>query len=241
MSPQPQRSEARTAPAGRQRGVVLFIALIVMVAMSLAAVALIRSVDTSTQVIANLAFRQASVVLASWAIENSSSALFAQYGGPRIGDITKDDVAENYYEVHNLSGAHGCAGNSADGIHWDDQNGVPCPLQNQNNGAGLTAGWPAATDASGNKVSYVIERMCNPDPTLTNPQRPDGSDPTKPLDSTQLGWCDVIAPKGGGCHEINGQCVFDFPPMAYYRVTVRVDGPKNTVSFVQTMLRTPGL
>ena len=238
MDSRPQRSGARAAPAGRQRGVVLFIALIVMVAMSLAAVALIRSVDTSTQVIANLAFRQASIVLANWAIENASSALFAQYGGPRIADITTDLPAENYYGVHNLKGAHGCGGNSADGIHWDDQNGVPCPLQNKNNGAGLLAGFPP--DLSGNKVSYVVERMCNPDPTLTNPQRPDGTDPNKPKDSTQLGWCDVISPKGGGCHEINGQCVFDFPPMAYFRVTVRVDGPKNTVSFVQTMLRPPG-
>ena len=230
----------RAAPIAKQRGVVLFIALIVMVAMSLAAVALIRAVDTGTQVIANLALRQASIVLAHWAVENASSALFAQYGGPRITDITNDNLAENYYEVHNLNGAHGCVGNSADGIHWDDQNGVPCPLQNRNSlgTAGLGAAFPG--DNSGNQVHYVVERMCNPDPTLTNPQRPDGTDPNKPKDSTQLGWCDVIAPKGGGCHEINGQCIFDFPPMAYYRVTVRVDGPKNTVSFVQTMLRPPG-
>jgi hypothetical protein len=219
--------------------VVLFIALIVMVAMSLAAVALIRSVDTSTQVIANLAFRQASITLANWAIEKASSGLFAQYGGPRINDITKDLLAENYYAVHSLSGAHGCVGNSVDGIHWDDASGVPCPLQNKTSLAAAGLG-QTFTDASLNKVYYVVERMCNPDPTLTNPQRPDGSDPNKPKDSTQLGWCDVIAPKGGGCHEINGQCVFDFPPMAYYRITVRVDGPKNTVSFVQTMVRPPG-
>ena len=39
----------------RQRGVVLFIALIVMVAMSLAAIALMRSVDTTTAVIGSWA------------------------------------------------------------------------------------------------------------------------------------------------------------------------------------------
>jgi type IV pilus assembly protein PilX len=218
----------RSAPPARQRGVVLFIALIVMVAMSLAAVALIRSVDTGTQVIANLAFRQASIVLANWAVERAAKGLFAQYGGPSIPDITVDDLAENYYATHNQA--------------WDDPSGVPGPLQTKNavatSGLGLQFNDVAR---SGNTVTYVVERMCNPDPALTAPQRPDGIHPPGiPKDATNIGWCDVIAPKGGGCHEINGQCVFDFPPMAYYRVTVRVDGPKNTVSFVQTMLRPPG-
>src|SRR5207302_1311973 len=61
----------------RQRGVVLFVALIIMVAMSLAAVALIRSVDTTSAVIGNLAFRQASVLPANMAVENAAAALFS--------------------------------------------------------------------------------------------------------------------------------------------------------------------
>src|SRR5476651_1743452 len=52
--PQP---ELRHGPA-KQRGVVLFFTLIALVVMSLAAVALIRSVDTSTMIAGNLAFRQ---------------------------------------------------------------------------------------------------------------------------------------------------------------------------------------
>ena len=59
-----------------QRGVVLFIALIVMVVMSLAAVALMRSVDTTTAVIGNLAFRQASILPANYAIEDAAAGLF---------------------------------------------------------------------------------------------------------------------------------------------------------------------
>ena len=45
----------------RQHGVVLFVALIAMVVMSLAGVALIRSVDTTGSVAGNLAFREASI------------------------------------------------------------------------------------------------------------------------------------------------------------------------------------
>ena len=48
----------------RERGLVLFIALIVLVAMSLAGVALMRSVDTGTVVAGNMAFKQAAIMVA---------------------------------------------------------------------------------------------------------------------------------------------------------------------------------
>src|SRR5438876_4723947 len=69
----------RRAPMriSRQRGVVLFIALIVMVAMSLAAIALMRSVDTTSAVIGNLAFRQASILPSNFAIEDAAAGLFS--------------------------------------------------------------------------------------------------------------------------------------------------------------------
>ena len=51
---------ASSAVPCRQRGVVLFVALIAMVVMSLAGVALIRAVDTTGSVAGNIAFREAS-------------------------------------------------------------------------------------------------------------------------------------------------------------------------------------
>jgi Tfp pilus assembly protein PilX len=50
---------ARPVPR-RQRGAILFIALIVLVAMSLAGIALMRSVDTNVLIAGNLAFRQSA-------------------------------------------------------------------------------------------------------------------------------------------------------------------------------------
>ena len=47
-----------------QRGVILFVALIVLVAMSLTGIALIRSVDTNVLVAGNLAFRQGATAAA---------------------------------------------------------------------------------------------------------------------------------------------------------------------------------
>jgi type IV pilus assembly protein PilX len=59
----------------RQRGVVLFIALIVLVAMTLASIALVRSVDTATIGAGNLAFKQS----AAQAAERSVALAFAAF------------------------------------------------------------------------------------------------------------------------------------------------------------------
>jgi len=48
----------------REQGVILFVALIVLVAMSLAGIALMRSVDTSVLVAGNLAYRQGATSVA---------------------------------------------------------------------------------------------------------------------------------------------------------------------------------
>ena len=53
-----------------QRGVILFIALIVLVAMSLAGIALMRSVDTNVMIAGNLAFRQGATLAADRAFED---------------------------------------------------------------------------------------------------------------------------------------------------------------------------
>ncbi|MCE3000272.1 MAG: hypothetical protein LW892_10630, partial [Betaproteobacteria bacterium] len=56
------------SPAG-ERGVVLFTALIVLVAMTLAGIALMRRVDSGTLIAANQAFRQAATHIADLGIE----------------------------------------------------------------------------------------------------------------------------------------------------------------------------
>src|SRR6266568_3818485 len=87
-------------PRASQRGVVLFIALIVMVAMSLAAIALIRSIDTTNAVIGNLAFRLASILPANGSIEQAAAALFPDAdiaNVVHISDKNNDFATENYF------------------------------------------------------------------------------------------------------------------------------------------------
>lgn len=204
------------APAlpSRQRGIVLFIALIVMVAISLAAIGLVRSVDTTSMAIGNLSFRQSSVLPANWAIEAAAAAVLkdANPGGVALVTNTNADMsAQNYYATHNQT--------------WDDKYGVPQPLQTQ------TVAWSLPRKFSdglvtGTTITYVIERMCNPNAVVI------------PADhSPAASWCDMMSPKPAPGETINDRSSGKITEYPFYRVTVRVDGPQNTVSFVQAMLR----
>ena len=219
----------------RQRGVVLFIALIVMVAMSLAAIALMRSVDTTSAAIGNLAFRQASILPTNYAIEDAAAGLFNDANIAnlaRIPDVRVDTPLENYYATHPpVVVPVGCSAAT-----WDDKSmlgfdGVPCPLKTKAAAAALTR---SQADGAGNTVTYLTERMCNPDaprPPVT------ADDPNQARAAPS--WCDMAPPKqppGGTVNDALVSVAFKQP---FYRVTVRVDGPPgtNTVSFAQAMMR----
>lgn len=185
----------------RQRGVVMFVALIVLVAMALAAVALIRSVDTTTSVVGNLGFRQASILPANAAVEEVVAAMFEK----KLIDLTRHDPSQNYF-----------AAKQAD----EDARGIPKQLQKKSNFS-LTR---ILNSGGENQIRYVIERMCQGE---------------GPLPPAGLEWyplnCDMLKPKFGGT--TTSEEAITANPYPFYRLTIRVDGPRNTASFLQVMLR----
>ena len=60
---------------GRERGAVLFLALIALVAMTIAALALVRAVDTANVISGNFAFKQSTLQMADIGIEAAVTAL----------------------------------------------------------------------------------------------------------------------------------------------------------------------
>lgn len=205
---------AKTSTIRRQHGVVLFIALIVMVAMSLAAIALIRSVDTTNLLVGNLAFRQSSILPANLAVEHAAAALFADAaptGVPTI-DPTTDLPAENYYSTWQAN---------------DDARGIPKPLQTKNDWGSFGLAKQLVDNSTGLNIRYVIERMCLAGANGIQPS-PQFCDmlPPKQNPGTTVHDCSVDP---GGCPKLN--------PIPFYRVTIRVDGPQNSTSFLQAMLR----
>ena len=194
----------------RQRGVVVFVALLVMVALALAGIALIRSTDTTTTVSGNLVLKQAATSAVDRSIEQTIHALWEVSPAP---DRTVHNSARNYYAcVRNAVGGCLASGSAVPKIPDLLSSASGC------SNAGLTAGL-VANDAAGNKSCFVIERMClNTGPAVGNNCNLStgsfGADP-------------------GTIHYTGLVRAGD----AFYRVTVRVEGPRNTVTYAQAMLR----
>lgn len=208
-----RRSLARRAGPPGQRGIVLFIALIAMVVLTLAGVALVRSVDTSQGVAGNLAFRQASIAPVNQAIESAIDALFKS----KTINTIANDSAHNYYAFLQ-------AGEKA--------NGVPAVLSGDYStmstaytGASLPS--PFVDGLTKYEVRYVIERVCIP--TVMDA-------PNSGAATTQ--YCDLLPPKVSPAGTDNEVKRIPLPPIPHYRVTVRVDLPNtNTVTYAQAFLR----
>jgi cellulase/cellobiase CelA1 len=194
------RSVSTTVAAARagQRGVVLFIALIVMAALALTAIALVRSVDTTTTVVGNLGFREASISPTNRAVEEAVAALF-ETGA--IADTTVNNVGQNYYATLQAG---------------EDSRGIPLALQK-------VANYPATArkidDGNGNTIRWIVERACIATGTAI------------------AATCDMMAPKQSLGTTTTETTPVALPRVPFYRLTVRVDGPANTVSFAQAMLR----
>jgi type IV pilus assembly protein PilX len=205
------RSRPAARAGGRQeRGAILLIALLVMLLMSIGAIALVTATNSSNLSVGNLAFRQASILPANFAVEQATAALFkdANNGTPMIADSRVDDPSQNYY---------------ATSASWDNKHGIPQPLQTKSSARALKVQFK---DQADNDITYVIERMCNPAAAVI------------PVDKKATSaWCDMLPPKQAPGTTSNDPPLFAAATLPYYRVTVRIDGPKNTTSFVQSTLR----
>jgi type IV pilus assembly protein PilX len=200
----------------KQQGVVLFIALVALVVMSLAAVALIRSVDTNTLIGGNLSFKQAATTSADAGIEAAITQLIGMrdaVANNGLNVLTDSAHTFNITDKTARPGYHSSVDpnlNLTDDDTWDEENNVSL-----------------AQDASGNTVRYIVQRMCRtPNVAIQN---------ANCLFST-------------GAEDKNGQevplpqniCFGPGCPVAgqtpRIRVTVRVDGPKNAISYVQAFV-----
>ncbi len=123
----------------RQRGVILFVALIVLVAMSLTGIALIRSVHTNLLVAGNLAFRQGATSAADWGVEAARTYLKTTITANKAA-LDADNPAQAYYSTWQS------------GLDLIGTTGTPFAWS----GSSTLVG----TDSAGNEVRYVVHRMC---------------------------------------------------------------------------------
>jgi Tfp pilus assembly protein PilX len=185
--------------SAKQRGVTLLITLIVLVAMTLAAISLVRSVDTTNVIAGNLAFRQNATLAGDvgteaailWLEKNNTATLFV------------DQPGSGYSAVHT---------EPITGQTWDQW------------WAAVAAPRGIATlpvDAAGNIVSYSIERMCSMQIDPIDP----GANCSQAQVAVNVGSSQTSQSRG-----------LSSGTQVYYRITTRIDGPRNTVSFTQAVI-----
>lgn len=244
----------------QQRGVVLLVALIALIALSLSGLALMRSVDTSNIVSGNFAFNEATTQMAEIGMENAQAFIVGNLyentlaraltncnaAGPSLSAATAPTTATLANPITTAGSpgtAFGCPHFYS--TYFTDIN----PATNLPNNF-PSAGWSAAVDVPNIPAGcqntpgtcdftaqYFIERMCTKEtwkwdtsiapaasavaPVATNPWLP-GAPTFKACLATPIyDAAGVPIPNKG---------------RLYYRITVQVNGPRNTRSLVQYYL-----
>lgn len=200
---------ARSAPRARQQGVVLLITLITLVAMTLAAIALVRSVDTSNLIAGNLSFQQSTTHSGDVGIETAVSWIESNPGVTLQQDVS----GSGYYATMTTLGADPAS--PATGQSWAD-------FWNQTMKNHAAA--PLPVDGAGNQVTYIIQRLC--------------AAPGDPLASAS-GCSIALqkAALQNFLNSLTSGSPQPPPPgQVYYRITARIDGPRGTVSYVQAIV-----
>jgi Tfp pilus assembly protein PilX len=184
-----------------QRGVVLLVALVVLVAISVAGIAMIRSVDSATLVAGNLAFQQAATHSADKGIE---AAITMLRGKLLDGTLKDNDTSNGYIATLNATD------NPAEGQGWQQfwQDSLA-------EGGAVEIG--TEPDIFGNRIFYIVHRLC------ANTGPPGGHCVASPAIT-----------KATGNDEEGGSVKLAGAAQVYYRITVRVSGPRKTESYVQS-------
>jgi type II secretory pathway pseudopilin PulG len=208
----------------RQHGLSLIVVLIALVVIGFAAIALLRSSDTGTLVSGNLAFQRAALAAGDASAEEAITWLVDNSGS---GDLFDDIEASGYFSTS----ADGCdlTGSrtpdvAADDVDWTGADpGADCNL------AALEV-TPAGV-ADGYTVRYVINRVCN---APGDPNSVLAADGVTPMACSRVGGgVSEGSTRAGASY---GNLPLTGTAQTYYRITTRVDGPRNTVRYVQAFV-----
>jgi Tfp pilus assembly protein PilX len=206
----PNRSASVAIGPRREEGVVLLISLIVLVAMTLAALGMMRSLDTGTIVAGNIGYREAAVASADSGIEAARAWLLANKTS-----LNADNPSAGYFSTRqdSLDMTGNVTEGGHDGVNW----GGSDPSQT------VSAFSVPGPDASGNNVFYLIHRLCAVPGTIN-------AGPQSCAFATSMGSGSTQASPDYSSYGLITT------NQVYYRITVRVNGAKNTVAYVQAMV-----
>jgi len=195
----------------QQKGVVLWITLMIMVVLLGATLLIARNTAIGLGIEGNLAFKKNATALGDVGTEEALQWLQNQSGATLYERAAKDKDRGHYFPTWNA------LTDDPTKLGWEDARAVT-----------------ERNVSDGYSVDYIIHRMCKveglPSAGMRYKPNPDGT-------RTALGVqeCVYAASKEGS--RMVG--VNPLPPKVgnvFYRVTSRVKGPRNTVSYVQSMV-----
>jgi type IV pilus assembly protein PilX len=213
---------ANRQPLQRQQGIVMIVALVVLIALTIASVGLLRSVDTAGTVASNLGVKKDLYRVSNLGVQRALQNLSTIRVGNELPGA--DNLGLSYYST------------ASNATLVPDARGIPQSLVNAPTPPSpgvITGTWngefalPVAVDSGagvttsgGYLFRYVAERLCPTngpsDPALNPCRQATGVGTASPSGSFQ-----PLITQGG---------------TVYIRLTLRVDGPKNSTSYFQAML-----
>lgn len=185
----------------RQQGVVLFVAMIVLIVMTLAGLALLRQMGVGTSIAGNIAFKENATFIA----DRGAEVAIAYLQLPAT-DTTVDTPAAGY---------------SATWVDGMDPFTLPWNARSL-----ALPDDPVIRDIAqtGNTANVFIQRLCqNVGSAIAPLQRCSDIPVANPFRSH--GNAGSLAP------------LPSMTPFPFYRVTTRVLGPRNTVSYTQVLMQ----
>jgi Tfp pilus assembly protein PilX len=191
----------RRARVRRQRGLVLLVVLVVLALLLLAGAGAMRSVDSGNVISGNFAFQQAATQSADRALTDALNTLAATVAAGNANS----DIANRYFSTRQTP---------------LDARGIPTSINWANVACVDPQGAVIAscdTDDGEYRIQYVIERMCNANPVMT----------------------DINDIRARCEHEASTDALSPSSIAVRYRVITRVRGPRGTEQWFESMISGP--
>ena len=230
------RRRQPVSPRRAQRGATLLFALLTLVALLLATLALVRSVDTSTVLMGNIGFKQDATVTAEQATRQALSWLNANkliLNTDSTGNgyyASTQELASNGTTVQppvDVTGQQLAGSTNRQLVDWD-ANHCAAATTGSYNGCNVVTASAGTLGNSPDTARYVVFRLCSMAGDYTA--------------SSYTGTC--ATPMNGSSNNaaMRGEMNYASPERfgssggPFYRIVVRVQGARNTTSFTETIV-----
>lgn len=204
--------------SAHQQGFVLVMTLVILVIVTLSSLAMMGLMKAGVSASGNIAFRQAAVRVADVGVEQAFQWISGRISTSQTA-LDTSDATQGYYAIHNETAAgcmpSGAASFSAAGYDFANTN---CAK-------------PLASQISGYALYYVIHRMASASGAC-----PDVGCMKPPSSATSVTTTPVAGESQDSSDFTTGATTGVSDKTVYYRITVKVVGPRHNNRYVQAFV-----